>query len=239
VNIKNIFHFWVKPHLKSYEELYVVSVFQRHNLPACINGFEHINRYYDKTNDIFTAKILPGEYYVSNRGEMITTVLGSCISACIRDVITGIGGMNHFMLPIDRRIKRAGKEKDFGIASRYGDFAMEMLINAILKEGGKRRNLEVKLFGGGKVVSPIHSTDIGMQNIEFAHEYLEYEGLKVIAEDTGDIYPRKVNYFSDTGKVRMKKLLNMHNNTITVREDSYFTKIMEKPEVDTEVEMFG
>ncbi len=215
-----------------------MTVFQRQNLPDCIKVFEHINRYYDKANDTYTAKILPGEYYVTTKGEMITTVLGSCISACIRDTQTGIGGMNHFMLPIDKREKRDSKEKDFGVASRYGDFAMEMLINAILKEGGKRKNLEVKLFGGGKVVSTIYSTDIGQQNIEFAHEYLEYESLKVIAEDTGDIYPRKINYFSESGKVRLKKLLNMHNNTIRTREDNYYTKIMAKPEVETEVELF-
>ncbi len=215
-----------------------MTVFHRHNLLECLRGFEHINRYYDKSNDVYTAKILPGEYYVSNKGEMITTVLGSCISACVRDPHKGVGGMNHFMLPIDRRIKSREGKKDFGIASRYGDFAMEMLINAVITHGGKRKNLEVKLFGGGKVISHIHSTDVGLQNIEFAHEYLNYEGLNVVAEDTGDIYPRKVNYYSDTGKVRLKKLRHMHNNTITDREDSYYTKILLKPEVDTDVELF-
>ena len=216
-----------------------MSVFQRHNLPACIKGFEHINRYYDKTNDVFTAKILPGEFYVSRNNEMVTTVLGSCISACVRDPIVGIGGMNHFMLPYDRRAKPRDKDHDLQAASRYGDFAMEMLINAILKEGGKRKNLEVKLFGGGKVISHIHSTDVGLQNIEFAHEYLGYEGLDVVAENTGDIFPRKVNYFSGTGRVKMKKLKSMHNNTITNREDDYFKKIITKPEESTDLEVFN
>ena len=216
-----------------------MSVYQRHNLPKCIKGFEHINRYYDVTNNVFTAKILPGEYYVSSIGEMITTVLGSCISACIRDPVAGVGGMNHFMLPVDRRQKsRKGDEKDFGVASRYGDFAMEMLVNAILKEGGKRKNLEVKLFGGGKVISHIHSTDVGRQNIDFAHEYLGFEGFNIIAEDTGDNYPRKVNYFSETGKVKMKKLRAMHNETITRREDNYYSNLLTKPEASSELEVF-
>ncbi len=215
-----------------------MTVFQRHNLPECFRGFEHINRYYDKSNDIYTAKILPGEYYVSNKGEMITTVLGSCISACVRDPVIGVGGMNHFMLPIDTRIKSREDKKDFGIASRYGNFAMEMLINAVIVHGGKRKNLEVKLFGGANVISQICSTDVGIQNIEFAHEYLSYEGLNVIAEDTGDIYPRKVNYYSDTGRVRLKKLRQIHNNTITDREDSYYTTLLSKPEIDTDVELF-
>ena len=216
-----------------------MSVFQRHNLPACIKGFEHINRYYDKTNDVYTAKILPGEFYVSRNNEMVTTVLGSCISACVRDPVVGIVGMNHFMLPYDRRAKPRDKDHDLQAASRYGDFAMEMLINAILKEGGKRKNLEVKLFGGGKVISHIHSTDVGQQNIEFAHEYLGYEGLDVVAENTGDIFPRKVNYFSGTGRVKMKKLQSMHNNTITNREDDYYKKIITKPEESKDLEVFN
>ncbi len=216
-----------------------MSVFQRHNLPPCIKGFEHINRYYDKSNDVFTAKILPGEYYVSKIDEMVTTVLGSCISACIRDPIAGVGGMNHFMLPYDRRAKHRNEKQELGAASRYGDFAMEMLINAILKEGGKRKNLEVKLFGGGKVISHIHSTDVGQQNINFAHEYLGFEELTVVAENTGDIYPRKVNYFSGSGRVKMKKLQSMHNNTITNREDSYFNKIVAKPEESADLEVFN
>jgi len=123
-----------------------VSVYQRDNLSKCIEGFEHINRYHDVKKDINTAKILPGEFYVSARGEMISTVLGSCISACIRDPVAGIGGMNHFMLPIDRRAKLRGNSYDPGMVSRYGDFAMEMLINSILRAGGKRNYWEIRQF---------------------------------------------------------------------------------------------
>ena len=169
---------------------------------------------------------------------MITTVLGSCISACIRDSEAGIGGMNHFMLPIERRIHAEGRGIDSEAASRYGNFAMELLINEILKAGGKRKNLEVKLFGGGKVVSSMHTTDIGKQNILFAHQYLDYEGLPIIAEDTGDIYPRKVHYFPITGRVRVRKLINIHNTTVNSREDEYYSSMLEKSTDEAEVEIF-
>ena len=215
-----------------------MAVFQRDNLPICFPGFEHINRYFDITNNIFTAKILPGQYYVGKHGEMVTTVLGSCISACIRDPIAKVGGMNHFMLPIDRRAKERGDVIDKDAASRYGDFAMEMLVNAILTSGGKRKNLEVKLFGGGNVISQIKTTDVGKMNIDFAHEYLEYEGFNVVSEDVGDIYPRKVNYFPDTGKVMMKKIKRTNNDTISTREAKYYSNILTTSDDSSELEVF-
>ena len=119
------------------------------DLPKAIAGFESINRYWDTTNNIYAAKILPGEFYVTMTGELITTVLGSCVSACVRDTATGIGGMNHFMLPAD--ISRTGKtwnKTPVNAQTRYGNIAMERLINVILAGGGKRQNLEIKLFGG-------------------------------------------------------------------------------------------
>jgi chemotaxis protein CheD len=214
--------------------------FQRDNLVTCLPGFEHINRYFDPLNNTNTAKILPGQYYVSKAGEMISTVLGSCVSACIRDPIAGIGGMNHFMLPLDKKSRPDLHGKvDLSVASRYGDFAMEKLINAILSRGGKRKNLEVKIFGGGRVVSQLHSSDIGKQNIDFVRQYLEFEGLPILAEDTGDIYPRKVHYFTDSGKVRVKKLQVVRNETITEREDNYYNRIIKAPDETDDLELFG
>jgi len=205
-------------------------------MPACLNGLEHINRFWDKRHNMFSAKILPGEYYVSMHGELIGTVLGSCISACIRDVKMGIGGMNHFMLPIGDEEEHAGKTH-LTSATRYGNFAMEMLINEILKAGGNRKNLEVKLFGGGRVLSSMSKMDIGKKNIKFVHEYLKDENLKIVSEDMGDIYPRKVLFFADTGKVRVKKLQNMHNDTVKKREDIYRKSIDKKP-VQSDIELF-
>ena len=205
-------------------------------MPKCLNGLEHISRFWDKRHEIFSAKILPGEYYVSMHGELISTVLGSCISACIRDVKMGIGGMNHFMLPMGCEDEHAGKIH-LTSATRYGNFAMEMLINEILKAGGNKRNLEVKLFGGGRVLSSMTKLDIGNKNIKFAHEYLNEEDLKVVSEDTGDIFPRKVLYYADTGRVRVKRLKNIHNDTIKQREDNYRKSIDEKP-VQSDIELF-
>ncbi len=214
-------------------------VYNRDNLSECLPEFKHINRYFDPLKNIVAAKILPGEFYVSTSGEMIATVLGSCISACIRDPIVQIGGMNHFMLPIDN--KNIGQDltsEQLAVACRYGDFAMEKLINVIISNGGKRKNLEVKIFGGGRVVSQMHSSDVGQKNIDFVHEYLRYEGLAISSEDTGDIFPRKVHYFSDSGRVLVKKLRTVNNPTISVREDDYYSKLLKKPEHTEEIEVF-
>jgi chemotaxis protein CheD len=201
-----------------------------------IVGFEQINRYLDNAYGIIAAKILPGEYYVTKENELITTVLGSCISACIRDKESGIGGMNHFMLPVTTSDKlKKGNEAVVGNATRYGNYAMEHLINTILSNGGKRKNLEVKVFGGGKIIPTL--TDIGIKNIEFVLEYIDTEGLHLLSQDLGDIYPRKIIYFPKTGKVGMKKIQDLHNTTIVQRERQYFDNIKNAP-VAGDVELF-
>lgn len=203
--------------------------------PLALPGFEHINRYWDKTRSKYVAKIHPGEYYVTNSGELISTVLGSCIAACIRYPAQGIGGMNHFMLPATKKTEFS-LASDISDATRYGNFAMEALINAILRLGAQRPLLEVKIFGGGKVLAQM--TNIGMQNVRFVHSYLQAEGLKVLAEDTGGIHPRKVVYDPVSGKVGVKKLKATHNNTIEVRETQYQQKISTTT-VQGEVDLFS
>jgi chemotaxis protein CheD len=201
-----------------------------------VAGFEHVNRYWDRERELVAAKILPGEYYVTHQNELITTVLGSCVSACIRDKESGIGGMNHFMLPQTNADKfNKGSEAIVGIATRYGNYAMEHLINTILSNGGKRKNLEVKVFGGGKIIPAL--TDVGMKNINFVLAYLDQEGLKLLSQDLGDIYPRKVVYFPRTGKVSMKKIQDLHNDTIIQRERQYITSLKSAPVVG-DVELF-
>ncbi len=204
--------------------------------PPAIVGFEHINRYWDPQNSVFAAKLLPGEYYVSTTGEMITTVLGSCISACIRDKVFGIGGMNHFMLP-DHAENQNGSWENTKVnaATRYGNYAMEHLINDILKQGGRRDNLEVKLFGGGQVLRI--ATNIGGKNAQFAESYVRMEGLTLAAIDVEGPYPRKVNYFPATGRVRVKKLEPLHNDTVVSREEKYLHSLVETP-VETEIDLF-
>jgi chemotaxis protein CheD len=203
-------------------------------LSLALPGFEHIKRAWNDAYGAYAARLNPGEYYVTKNNECIYTTLGSCISACIRDRITGVGGMNHFMLPVSMG---EGSWKDAGLNSstRYGNFAMEHMINEILKNGGIRQNLEVKLFGGGRILA--NMTNIGLRNIEFARNYVETEGLRVISEDVGDAFPRMVVFFPATGKVRVKRLRSLHNNTIAEQETKYLHMIEEKP-VSGDIELF-
>lgn len=199
-------------------------------------GFDHINRYWDQEHQTVAAKLLPGDFYVTTGDEMITTVLGSCVSACICDVVCGIGGMNHFMLPETSKSSLNGTaESIVGTALRYGNYAMEHLINTILQHGGKRKNLQVKLFGGGKIIATLG--DIGSRNVSFALDYIDTEALRLVSHDLGDIYPRKVNFFPQTGRVRMKKIRDLHNETLLLREKQYSLQIKDMP-VESKIELF-
>ncbi|MBV1959331.1 MAG: chemoreceptor glutamine deamidase CheD [Pseudomonadales bacterium] len=206
-----------------------------HPIPKATPGFEGINRYWDKKMQLPAAKILPGELYVSTQGEMIVTVLGSCISTCIRDRELGIGGMNHFMLPVQGKHSGNWGGDAASSATRYGNWAMEYLINAILKLGGEKNNFEVKVFGGGKVLA--NATDVGRNNIDFVKEYLESEMLLTVATDVGGIYPRKVLYFPDTGKVKMRRLIHVNNATINEREIVY-QKTLDTAPKEGDIELF-
>ena len=185
--------------------------------------------------DTAAAKIMPGEFYVSTHGEMIVTVLGSCISTCIRDRKLGIGGMNHFMLPIQGEHSGNWGGSSNSSAARYGNWAMEYLINAILKLGGNKKDFEVKVFGGGKVLA--NTTDVGKNNISFVKEYLAAELLMTVASDVGGIYPRKVLYFPDTGKVKMRRLIQVNNATISERESTYRKSLDTAPK-EGDIELF-
>ena len=203
-------------------------------LSLTLPGFEGIQRAWHNSFETVAARLLPGEYFVTMNDEAIYTTLGSCISACIRDCVSGIGGMNHFMLPASAS-SDSWKAADNSVSARYGNVAMEHLINNILKNGGKRQNLEVKIFGGGRILA--NMTDVGLSNIAFVRDYLKTEGLKVISEDVGETFPRMVVYFPATGKVRVKRLRSLHNNTIVELETKYRQTIVEKP-VGGDIELF-
>jgi chemotaxis protein CheD len=179
------------------------------------------NIYYDATFKCDAAKLLPGEYYYTDKDMLIVTVLGSCVSACIRDRIKGIGGMNHFMLP------DPGCEGDSPVSPsmRYGTYAMEILINDLLKAGAKRENLEAKVFGGGNVLKGFSSINVGERNAQFVHDYLRAEKMRVVAEDLNDIYPRKVYFFPRTGKVLVRKIKELRNSTLAQREAEYARRL--------------
>jgi chemotaxis protein CheD len=181
-------------------------------------SFEEVlapNHYFDRHFDIEAAKILPGEYYATSRDMMLVTVLGSSVSVCLRDPAKGIGGLNHFMLP-------EGDPHDLlSTASRYGCYAMEMLINQLLKLGAARHRLEAKAFGGGEIMRGFVFASDGIRNGDFVRAYLDRERIRLLASDLLDIFPRKVYYFPATGRTLVKKLKQAHNNTIVQREAEY------------------
>ena len=192
------------------------------------------NLYFDRHFDIDAVKILPGEYYVSTRELLMVTVLGSCVAACVRDRVSGIGGINHFMLPDDRR----DEDSRFGRSMRYGDYAMEILINQLLKLGARRANLEAKVFGGGNVLPGFKAHVVGDRNARFVLDYLTTEGIPVVAKDLLGSYPRKVYFFPSTGRVLVKKLRSLHNDSIIERELTYSERLRQS-KVEGDVELFS
>ncbi len=191
------------------------------------------NLYFDTSFDLEAAKILPGEYYVTKRDMVLVTVLGSCVAACIRDRVTGIGGMNHFMLP---DINRDSSDPT-NISARYGTYAMEMMINQLMKIGARRANLEAKIFGGGSVIKGMTTINVGNRNAEFAVQYLKTEGIMVSAQDLMDDCSRKIYFFPSSGRVLVKKLRTMHNKTIYDREQEYSARL-KAADIQGDVELF-
>ncbi len=180
------------------------------------------NLYFDRSHNTEAAKISPGEYYATARDMLLVTVLGSCVCACIRDKVSGIGGMNHFMLPSGGQ----NEGDPLGNSSRYGAYAMEILINQLLKMGAKRANFEAKVFGGGAILRGFTVSNVGESNAKFVLRYLETEKIEVAAQDLLDIYPRKIYFFPQSGLVRMKILKTVHNDTIINRESEYRSRLL-------------
>lgn len=194
--------------------------------PRAADGFAHVRRFWDPRHATWAAKLVPGDYYVTRHDEVLLTVLGSCVAVCIRDPASGIGGMNHFMLP-----RPPPREEDrwhglSGTATRYGTASMEQLIGHLIKHGADRARLEVKLFGGGRVLAGL--TDVGRQNIEFAREFMHAEKLIVAAEDLGGVWPRQVQYFPQTGRARVRRL-ERADRQLAEREAEYLDAIEHRP----------
>jgi chemotaxis protein CheD len=167
--------------------------------------------------------IYPGEYYVSPN-DVIATVLGSCISVCIKDTKTGMGGMNHFMLPGDVR----SEDIFLSASAKYGMFAMEQLINDLLKRGGSQKHFQAKVFGGGHVLN-FRKTDgnVPESNIDFVRAFLKMEQIEIVKEDVGGYTGRKVLFFPDTGKVLLKRLKSTVDSKIIEAEQAYKTKLFQ------------
>lgn len=190
-------------------------------------------RFFDAGQGAWMIKVLPGEFYVTPKtDEVLVTVLGSCVSACIRDQRAGIGGMNHFMLPLSH----ASGWGDDRESTRYGNFAMEKLVNELIKSGCSRTNLEIKLFGGGNVTDS--SNMIGSQNSDFALDYLKAEGLHCMAQDLRGPYPRRIHYYPATGRV-VRRLLGGNESVVIVREESEYAKSLKSTKTSGEIQLFG
>ena len=183
------------------------------------------NRYFDRHFNHEAVKILPGEYYGTTDDTLIVTVLGSCVSVCLRDPIKKIGGMNHFLLPNDDAVSVTSVSE----SARYGVFAMELLINQLLKLGAEKRRLEAKVFGGGNVLKGLSINNVGERNAEFILNYLRTESIPVLAKDLLDQYPRKVYFFPYSGEVKVKKIKSLHNSTIIDRESEYRMRVRQAP----------
>lgn len=199
-------------------------------------GYEEIlspHLYFDREHNSEAAKILPGEYYATGRDMVLVTVLGSCVCACIRDKVSGIGGMNHFMLPDSGQ----DRSNPLGESARYGTYAMEILINQLLKMGAKRSNFEAKVFGGASVLRGFTVNNVGERNAEFVMQFLNTERIPVVAQDMLDVNPRKVYYFPASGLVRVKNLKQVHNDTIISREAEYNARL-QYARLEGDVELF-
>jgi chemotaxis protein CheD len=139
--------------------------------------------------------VVQGQHVVTdNPDTILTTILGSCVAACIRDPVAGVGGMNHFLLP---GCHAPAAER---AAQRYGVHAMELLVNALLRAGARRERLEARLFGGARLIDGL--TDIGSQNAEFALRFLSAEGITHVGGSLRGEHGRKVQFWPVSGRAR-------------------------------------
>lgn len=203
-------------------------------LAATASGTERgpgtaMRRHRNPGDGLWHVPITQGGSYVSaNPEEVITTILGSCIAACLRDPVASIGGMNHFLLPEGRGSDR--------LEMRYGANAMELLINAILRQGGERKRLEAKIFGGANVMAGL--SDVGAKNTAFVRSYLSDEGIPIVGGDVGGELPRRVQFSPATGRARQMTIARDAQGVF----DSEIRKVRQadnaEPQKGNDVELF-
>jgi chemotaxis protein CheD len=177
-------------------------------------------KYFDREFRVDAVKILPGQYHAARSGA-ITTVLGSCVSTCLWDPLERIGGMNHFMLPGDN----ASAASPWAASARFGVYAMEVLINEMIHLGADRRRMVAKVFGGAQLLAGFERLDVGAKNSEFVLDFLKVEGIRVLAQDLLDVYPRKVHFFVETGQVHVKRLSVTPSEPVQRREREYLKNL--------------
>lgn len=188
------------------------------------------HRHFDSRLGCDVVKLLPNEYFVTGEDIVLSTVLGSCVAACISDPVVRIGGMNHFMLP------GSDEGGSPGVSMRYGAFAMEVLINEILKAGGRRERLEAKVFGGGAVIDRLRQLNIGERNADFVLDYLQTEQIPVLAQDLRGEHARRVNFMPRTGRVMVKRMNSPSRDTVVGQREQalreQLPEIVPKPRVE-------
>jgi chemotaxis protein CheD len=185
--------------------------------------------YYDTSIGSWVAKLLPGAYLASSREMVIATVLGSCVAACLYDRTSGVFGMNHFMLP--RGNGEASK------SMRYGAYAMEVLLNEMFKLGARRDRLEAKVTGGGAVLPAMKLLNVGERNAAFVVDYLNTEGIPIRGTDLEGPYARKIYLYGATGRVRVRQLRTLKNDTVPRRDEEYLA-LLQNAQVAGEVSLF-
>jgi chemotaxis protein CheD len=142
--------------------------------------------------------VIQGECRTSADPDVVfTTTLGSCIAACMHDPVARIGGMNHFLLPEEQGAEQA-------VSMRYGAYAMELLVNGLMRAGARRERLQTKLFGGGRLSDGM--TDIGDKNATFAEEFLAREGLRFVGGSLRGRHARRIQFWPATGRARQLAL---------------------------------
>jgi chemotaxis protein CheD len=198
--------------------------------------YDSIRRYYDQNMELTVVKLMTGDCYATNENrEMLVTILGSCISVCLRDPKLKIGGMNHILLPGEARVSGGGDVLEY--PSRYGAYAMEELINSMIKLGASKTRMEAKIFGGGNVINT--SAMIGDRNIKFVTDYLAQENIPVLSSDVGGETARRLHFYPDTGKAMVRKLRRKEDMVILEKEKEYEKKLKEKDKKEsTDVELF-
>jgi chemotaxis protein CheD len=206
-------------------------------LPAesgAVNGGSAVatRKFFDSSESNWMVKVFPGEYFVTSKSdEVLVTVLGSCVAACIRDPQRRIGGMNHFMLPHSKGGNWGGDMQ----STRFGNFAMEKLINELMKAGCSRSSLEIKVFGGGNVTDTQNA--IGTENCRFIVRYLESEGLRCSVQDLGGLLPRRIHYYPETGRV-IRRLLGSGESKAVAREETEYVSRLSTRTMAGEIQLF-
>ena len=184
--------------------------------------------YFDREFGVDAVKLMPGQCYVTSSDMLLTTVLGSCVCACLRDSTAGVGGMNHFMLPEDAE----GAAYSAKTAMRYGSYAMAMLVSKLLKAGARRDRLEAKVFGGGAVMNSLSKINIGERNAEFVLHFLHNEQIPVVAQDLLGVLPRRINFFPMSGRVALRRLRRQEDTLLLRRDEQALAQALAKASLD-------